>query len=55
MARRKKETETDLEVCKRKIESILLEFNCELMDMDESNRILLYDRDTRETTNIKSK
>ena len=41
----------DIEVCKRKIEAILLEYNCEIQT-DDYHYAWLYDNDTEQTTGI---
>lgn len=54
MAKKDLEKITDFEKCKCKIQSILKEYNCELLDPDEGHWVLLYDIDTNEMDNIYS-
>lgn len=43
----------DIEICKKKIEAILKEYNCGLMSADEWHHVLIYDKDTNETLVLK--
>ena len=42
---------SDIETCKAIIKNVLREYNCELMDGDEGNHVLLRDKDTGATAN----
>lgn len=53
MAKRKPEEINDLEECKRRIEALLREYNCEMMSADEWHSVLIRDKDTDETTGIR--
>lgn len=50
MAKKTQNTITDLDECRRKIRGILEEYNCRLLSADEYSHVLLYDKDTQETT-----
>lgn len=52
MAKKKPEEINDIEECAEKIRRLLKEYNCELMDGDEGNWVLLHDLDTDETVNV---
>jgi hypothetical protein len=42
----------DIEVCRRKIISLLAEYNCTITDPDEGSWALIQDRDTGEVGNL---
>ena len=46
------ETKSDLEECAEKINELLREYNCELLDLDEGYGVLLWDKDTGVTMNV---
>lgn len=50
--RKKRLDISDLEICRRKIEATLKEYNCELMSADEWHHVLIYDKDTNKTLGI---
>lgn len=52
MAKRPENQKTDLEICKEKINALLREYNCELLDPDEGHYVLIWDKDTDETDNV---
>ena len=49
-----KKDEECIEECKNKIQAILKEYNCELLDPDEGMWVLLHDRDTDTTISVYS-
>jgi predicted transcriptional regulator len=53
MKRKNKKRITDLEECRDKIESLLREYNCELISADEWHQVLIRDNDTDETKGFK--
>ncbi len=50
--RKKPMKEDDLYVCKRKIEALLVEFNCVIESADQWHSVILTDSDTGDSTNI---
>lgn len=54
MAKKRPEETTDLEECKAKIQGLLAEYNCELLDPDEGHHVLIWDKDTNKMDNIYS-
>lgn len=44
---------SDLEICKTKIEQLLKEYNCRLMSDSEWHDVLIYDKDTKKSLDIK--
>ena len=49
MSKQNRKPLSDIEECKRKIKSILSEYNCRLVSADEYSVVLLVDDDTDET------
>lgn len=43
---------SDLQTCKQKIQVLLKEYNCSLLDFEEGSWVLLYDKDTKEVLNV---
>lgn len=52
MSKKKSEEISDIEECKDKIQKLLREYNCALVDQDEGSWVLLWDMDTDETINV---
>jgi hypothetical protein len=55
MSKRTPETREDIYECREKIQTVLREYNCELIDFDEGSCVLLVDLDTDKTISATSK
>lgn len=48
MAKQRGEEKSDFQECREKIQSLLAEYNCELLDRDDGKDVFLWDKDTNQ-------
>ena len=52
MAKKREEGRTDFQECREKIQSLLAEYNCELLDCDDRKEVFLWDKDTNQLGSV---
>lgn len=52
MAKKQELEIRDIDECKEKINALLREYNCELLDPDEGKHVLIWDKDTNEMDSV---